>query len=113
MAKDDPLDGQVVDERYRIKHRIGSGGMSVVYLAEPVEGGEPVAIKFLRSAFASLPDFVRRFELEAKACRRLDHDNCLSVVDFGVGFGSRAQRFKCLRGLTLIGERQRFQPLFV
>jgi serine/threonine protein kinase len=101
MAKDDPLDGQVMDERYRIKHRIGSGGMSVVYLAERVEGEGPVAIKFLRSAFASLPDFVKRFELEAKACRRLDHDNCLRVVDFGVAFGSPYLAMEYLDGRNM------------
>jgi serine/threonine-protein kinase len=77
-----------VDDRYRLKHRIGSGGMSVVYLAERVDIGEPAAIKFLRSAFANLPDFVRRFEQEAQACRMLDHSNCMSVIDFGVAFGS-------------------------
>ena len=88
MPKEDPLEGQVVDNRYRLAHRIGTGGMSVVYLAESQDLGKPIAIKFLRSAFASLPDFVRRFEQEAKACSRLSHLNCLSVMDYGVAFGS-------------------------
>jgi serine/threonine-protein kinase len=87
-AKEDPLEGQVVDSRYRLRRRIGSGGMSVVYLAERVGIGKPIAIKFLRSAFANLPDFVRRFEQEAHACSRLSHLNCVTVIDFGVAFGS-------------------------
>lgn len=101
MSKDNPLDGQEVDERYRIKHRVGSGGMSVVYLAERIDGGKPVAVKFLRSAFASLPDFVKRFELEAQACQRLDHDNCLRVVDFGVAFGSPYLAMEYLDGRSM------------
>jgi eukaryotic-like serine/threonine-protein kinase len=87
-AKDDPLDGQVVDNRYRLRRRIGSGGMSVVYLAERVGIGKPIAIKFLRSAFVNLPDFVSRFEQEAHACSRLSHLNCVSVIDYGVALGS-------------------------
>jgi len=78
----------VVDSRYRLRRRIGSGGMSVVYLAERVGIGKPIAIKFLRSAFANLPDFVSRFEQEAHACSRLSHLNCVTVIDFGVAFGS-------------------------
>src|SRR5512143_4049850 len=84
----DPLEKQTVDNRYRLIRRIGSGGMSVVYLAERLGIGKPIAIKFLRSAFASLPDFVGRFEQEARACSRLNHLNCVSVIDFGVAFGS-------------------------
>jgi serine/threonine protein kinase len=87
-AKDDPLEGQVVDDRYRLRRRIGSGGMSVVYLGEEQPLGKPIAIKFLRSAFANLPDFVHRFEQEAKACSLLSHVNCVSVAGFGVAFGS-------------------------
>ena len=84
----DELQGQLIEGRYRLVRRIGAGGMSVVYLAERVGIGKPLAIKFLRSAFANLPGFVRRFEQEAHACSRLNHLNCVSVLDFGVAFGS-------------------------
>jgi serine/threonine-protein kinase len=103
MARDDPLAGQEVEDRYRLKHRIGSGGMSVVYLAELLADGRPAAIKFLRSAFASLPDFVQRFEQEAKACRLLDHPNCLSVMDYGVAFGSPYLVMEYLSGRPMSG----------
>ncbi len=83
----DPLAGKVIDNRYRLIRRAGAGGMSVIYLAERVGLDKPIAIKFLRSAFASLPDFVMRFEQEARACSRLDHQHCLSVIDFGIGLG--------------------------
>lgn len=86
--KDDPLTGQIIDNRYRLNRCIGTGGMSVVYLADRIGINKPIAIKFLRSAFVSLPDFVHRFEQEARACSRLNHLNCVSVTDFGVAFGS-------------------------
>jgi serine/threonine-protein kinase len=101
MTKRDALAGQVVDDRYRLEHPIGKGGMSVVYLAEDVDSGRPTAIKFLRSAFASLPDFVDRFEQEAQACSRLDHPNCLRVMGYGVAFGSPYLAMEYIKGRTL------------
>jgi serine/threonine-protein kinase len=108
----DPLEKQVVDNRYRLLRRIGSGGMSVVYLAERVGIGKPIAIKFLRSAFAALPDFVRRFEQEARACSRLSHLNCVSVIDFGVAFGSPYLVMEYVHGTLLSAALSRgaFRP---
>ncbi|MBW2733774.1 MAG: serine/threonine protein kinase [Deltaproteobacteria bacterium] len=80
---DDPFEGKVIGD-YQLRHRVGSGGMSRVYLAEDTRTGERVALKFLRSAFVNLPGFVRRFEREATALERLDHINCLSVFGHGV-----------------------------
>jgi len=100
----DPLQGQLVDGRYRLARRVGSGGMSVVYLAQREEGEQRLAIKFLRSAFANLPDFVRRFEQEAQACRLLDHDNCVTVLDFGVAFGSPYLVMEYMDGRMLFEE---------
>ncbi len=108
----DPLEKQVVDNRYRLLRRIGSGGMSVVYLAERVGIGKPIAIKFLRSAFAGLPDFVSRFEQEARACSRLNHLNCVSVIDFGVAFGSPYLVMEYVHGqlLSAVVSRGILQP---
>lgn len=97
----DPFEGKVIDDRYRLRRRIGSGGMSLVYLAERVGMGKPVAVKFLRSAFANLPGFVRRFEQEAQACSRLNHLNCVSVLDFGVAFGIPYLVMEYIGGVTL------------
>jgi serine/threonine-protein kinase len=109
---DDPLQNQLVDDRYRLLRRIGSGGMSVVYLAERLGIGKPIAIKFLRSAFANLPDFVSRFEQEARACSRLSHVNCVSVIDFGVAFGSPYLVMEYVNGtlLSTVISRRRLEP---
>lgn len=111
-GREDPLEKQVVDNRYRLIRRIGSGGMSVVYLAERLGIGKPIAIKFLRSAFVNLPDFVSRFEGEARACSRLSHLNCVSVIDFGVAFGSPYLIMEYVHGtlLSTVIARGRLAP---
>jgi eukaryotic-like serine/threonine-protein kinase len=83
----DPLVGRILLERYRVIERISSGGMGVVYRGERVGLGRVVAIKFLHSTFAHTGDFLERFEREAKTMSRLDHPNCVSVIDFGVDGG--------------------------
>lgn len=101
LAKEDPVEGQLVDNRYRLTKCIGSGGMSVVYLAERVGIAKPIAIKFLRSIYSNLPDFIHRFEQEAKACSRLNHLNCISLIDFGVAFGSPYLVMEFVQGALL------------
>ncbi len=84
QAPDDPRVGTVVQERYRILERLDHGGMGVVYRAERLQLGRIVAIKFLHTMFATHPDFIKRFEREAKLMSRLEHPHCVSVIDFGV-----------------------------
>src|SRR5688572_14076474 len=84
----DPKKGLVVDARYRLQERIAAGGMGVVYRAERLGIGKPVAIKFLHESFAIVPDLVRRFEREAAAMSRLSHPNVVSVIDYGLTEGS-------------------------
>jgi hypothetical protein len=79
-----PAVGRVVQGRYRVLAPLGEGGMGVVYRAEQVGLGRTVAIKFLHSAIARDPQFVKRFEVEAQAMSRLSHPNCVAVLDFGI-----------------------------
>jgi serine/threonine-protein kinase len=76
--------GSVVVDRYKILERLSQGAMGVVYRAERVQLGRIVAVKFLHSGFAASPDFIKRFELEARMMSRLDHPHCVGVIDFGV-----------------------------
>ena len=80
---EDPRIGLVLDHRYRITERIAAGGMGVVYRAERIGLGKPVAVKFLHRTAALLPDHRVRFEREAAAMSRLTHPNLVSIIDYG------------------------------
>ena len=73
----------VVDGRYRIISRLGSGGMADVYLAEDTQLGRNVALKLLYRRFAEDPEFVERFRREASSAAGLQHPNIVQVFDRG------------------------------
>ena len=54
----DPVPNTLVDGRYRVLSRLGSGGMADVFLAEDQQLGRKVALKLLHHRFAEDPDFV-------------------------------------------------------
>src|SRR2546430_16771596 len=76
-------DGTVVDGRYTIKGRIGSGGMADVYRAEDAQLGRDVALKVLHRRFSRDQQFVERFRREASAAAGLQHPNVVGVYDRG------------------------------
>ena len=73
----------VVDERYRILARVGSGGMADVYCAEDLQLGRKVALKLLYRRFAEDDEFVERFRREASSAAGLQHPNVVQVYDRG------------------------------
>ena len=77
-------DNTLVDGRYRIVRRLGSGGMADVYCAEDVHLGRDVALKVLHRRFAQDQEFVERFRREAKAAAGLQHPNVVGVFDRGL-----------------------------
>ena len=79
----DPVPNTMVDGRYRVVSRLGSGGMADVFLAEDQQLGRKVALKLLHHRFAEDPDFVERFRREAQAAAGLQHPNVVSVYDRG------------------------------
>jgi eukaryotic-like serine/threonine-protein kinase len=76
--------GTVVDERYRLDHKIGSGGMADVWLAEDTELDRSVAIKILHDRFAQDKEFVQRFQREAQSAAGLQHPNVVGIFDRGI-----------------------------
>ncbi len=74
----------VLAERYRLREVIGKGGMGVVHRAVHVSTDRQVAVKLLQAKLAEKDAVKRRFEREAKAAARIDHDNICEVLDFGV-----------------------------
>jgi len=75
----DPL----LNKRYKLLGPLGAGGMAVVYRAQDLSLGRLVAIKVLRDNLTSDPDFLTRFQQEARAAANLAHPNIVTVHDFG------------------------------
>ncbi|OQY21551.1 MAG: hypothetical protein B6I34_07110 [Anaerolineaceae bacterium 4572_32.1] len=73
----------ILNNRYRLKTEVGSGGMAVVYRAIDLELGREVAIKLLREGYADDSSFMTRFQREARAAASLDHPNIVSIYDVG------------------------------
>jgi serine/threonine-protein kinase len=93
--------GAVVDGRYRIRERIGSGGMADVYLADDQHLGREVAIKVLHRRFARDQQFVERFKREARAAAGLQHPNVVNVFDRGEHDGTYYIAMENLPGRSL------------
>ncbi len=93
--------GVVIDGRYRIVSRLGSGGMADVFSAEDQQLGRQVALKLLHRRFAEDPGFVERFRREAQAAAGLQHPNVVSVYDRGAYDGIYYIAMEYLPGRSL------------
>src|SRR4051794_37670362 len=94
-------DTTIIDGRYRIRGRIGSGGMAGVYLADDTHLGREVALKVLHRRFAQDQEFVERFRREASAAAGLQHPNVVGVFDRGEHEGTYYIAMEHLPGRTL------------
>lgn len=74
--------GKTLGGRYQIESLLGQGGMSAVYKATDPNLGRVVAVKLIHPHLSSDPEFVRRFEEEARAVAQLRHPNIIQVYDF-------------------------------
>lgn len=72
---------------FRLKRKLGAGGMGDVYLAEQESLDRKVAIKTLKKKIANDPKFVERFYREAKAMAKLDHSNVVRCYAVGEDHG--------------------------
>jgi serine/threonine-protein kinase len=73
----------IIDGRYRVISRLGSGGMADVYLAQDQLLGREVAVKVLHHHFAEDQEFVERFRREASSAAALSHPNIVGIFDRG------------------------------
>ncbi len=97
----DPYIGKVLDNRYEILERIGTGGMAVVYKAKDPRLNRLVAVKILKSDLAQDEDFRRRFNAESQAVAQLSHPNIVSIYDVSRGGDMEYIVMELIDGITL------------
>lgn len=71
--------GTVIQDRYRILAKVGSGAHGVVYRARDLETRDEVALKFLGGGFGFDPQYNRRLEREAQAMAQLRGTHAVHV----------------------------------
>jgi eukaryotic-like serine/threonine-protein kinase len=93
--------GTVLSGRYRLEAKLGSGGMSTVYLARDDTLDRPVAVKVMHREMSEQEDQLQRFRQEARAVAKLTHPNVVSVIDAGEDGGYPYIVFEYVKGETL------------
>ncbi len=93
--------GTVIDGRYEVLSRIGTGGMADVYLARDQLLGRHVAVKLLHHRFAEDQEFVERFRREASSAAGLSHPNVVAIFDRGEWDGTYYIAMEYLPGRSL------------
>ena len=93
--------GKMLDNRYEILERIGTGGMAIVYKAKCHRLNRLVAIKILKSDLAQNEEFRRRFNAESQAVAKLSHPNIVSVYDVSRGGDMEYIVMELIDGITL------------
>ena len=79
----DPYIGKTIAEKFFVNALLGKGGMGQVYKATHVQLDRLVALKMLNRSLLSDPSMVQRFHREARAASKLNHPNCINILDFG------------------------------
>ena len=80
--------GHLLAGRYRLLHRLGAGGMSVVWCAHDDVLDRDVAVKVLSADLAANPNLLHQVQIEARSAARLRHPNVVEVYDYGQGTDS-------------------------
>jgi eukaryotic-like serine/threonine-protein kinase len=91
----------IIDGRYRVISRLGSGGMADVYLAQDQLLGREMAVKVLHYHFAEDQEFVERFRREASSAAALSHPNIVGIFDRGEWNGTYYIAMEYVAGRSL------------
>lgn len=75
--------GMIVGGRYSVVRPLGQGGMAHVYLADDQLTQSQIALKVMNDDISHDPEFIKRFDTEARAASRLDHPNIVKVLGYG------------------------------
>ena len=104
-------EGMLLNNRYQLLERLGSGGMSDVFRARDLMLERSVAIKVLHEDYSNDEAFQQRFRQEARAAANLSHPNIVTVHDFGLDHGQLFIVMEYIPGKdlkTMLRQRGRF-----
>jgi len=87
--------------RYRLRRRLGAGGMASVWLADDDRLSRSVAVKLMTDRLADDAEWRERFQREARAAAAISHPNVVSVFDFGLDEGRPFLVMQFVDGVTL------------
>jgi serine/threonine-protein kinase len=97
---------------YRLKRRIGAGGMGEVYLAEHQMMKRPCVIKLIRPEKTQDPRVLKRFQREVRATAKLSHWNTVEIFDYGhTDENTFYYVMEYLPGMSLAELVERFGPM--
>ncbi len=83
VAKSLKLVGRVLGDKFKLTACIGIGGSGAVYRADQMALGRTVAVKILNEELCADTRMISRFRGEAMSASRLNHVNCVSIIDYG------------------------------
>jgi serine/threonine protein kinase len=78
----DPRLGLILDSKYHLLERLGSGGMGSVYRARRLHIGDDVAVKLLSHDLVRDRTAIERFRREARSAAMIRHSNVVTIYDF-------------------------------
>jgi len=83
VSKSLKLVGRVLGDKFKLTACIGIGGSGAVYKADQMALGRTVAVKILNEELSADSRMIKRFRDEAMSASRLNHPNCVSIIDYG------------------------------
>ena len=97
--------------KYQVAERLGRGGMAMVYKAYQPSVERVVAIKVLHRHLAADPDFIERFQREARLAGQLLHPHLVRLIDFDQEGDQYYMVMDYVRGSTLEDYLKKHAPL--
>lgn len=92
---------------YYVSDRLGQGGMGAVYLAKDLALDRPAALKILLPRYADDPEFIARFQREARASAKLSHPNIVQIYSVDIESDPAYMAMEYVDGETLESRLQR------